>query len=130
MKLKTIGILGGVVILLGLAAFGTVSVTGIWPGYSEGQRTGKLNQFSEKGFMNVGKGELIVNQFGISGGNAGTTTEGNVWAFNVKDDELKTLFEQYLGQDIVVEYRQWWRSPAWMTTSYQATSVRLVDPSN
>ena len=77
------------IVLLVVAVIGIkIAFFGFWAGYSDGQRIGTLHQFTQKGVYRVGKGELLINDFGVSGGGKGATTVGNNWTFNVNDDEI------------------------------------------
>tara|TARA_B100000614_G_scaffold262909_1_gene300661 strand:+ start:166558 stop:167010 length:453 start_codon:yes stop_codon:yes gene_type:complete len=116
------------IVLLVVAVIGIkVAFFGVWAGYSDGQRVGTLHQFTQKGVYRIGKGELLINDFGVSGGGKGATTIGNNWTFNVSDDELIEACRNSIDKRIIVEYRQWWRSPWYMTTDYEVILIRDAD---
>ena len=76
--------------------------------YSEGIRTGDLQNFSQKGFVTKSwEGELVMEGTKISG-SGGSVRGGNVWAFSVTDAAVAKVIDGAMmtGAKVALRYCQ------------------------
>ena len=76
--------------------------------YSEGIRVGKIQKFSQKGYVNKSwEGELVMEGEKISGAQ-GRIRGGNVWAFSVLDPNVAQVINgaTMTGGSVALKYCQ------------------------
>jgi len=90
--------------------------------YSEGERAGYLQKFSEKGWVcKTYEGEIAM-----------TTVPGVapvLWDFTVWDDQIAGQFRNYMGKKVVVHYREYRYLPTtcFGETGYFVDRLTLVE---
>jgi hypothetical protein len=117
-------------IITGIIAFGLANVAGCMPNYSNGQRSGTITKFSEKGFvMKSWEGELLMGGVRqVTSGEGVTSSVANVFAFSVVDPAVISDIQVAADKGIPVTlvYREWAVAPWSIDTSYVITRVKQV----
>jgi len=114
-------LLGGIVLLLGLAVLYTWAVLSFT--YSDGERTGYILKFSRKGWIcKTWEGEMALVTL------PGTVAEK--FAFTVQDDDIAKRLGTDIGQRVSVHYeqRKWIPTSCFGDTEYFVTSVQVTAP--
>ncbi len=122
--LTIIGVIGSIMLSLIIVPLLIKSVDGLYPGYSEGQRTGYLTKISYKGVLwKTWEGELQIG----AGEQAALQTP---FAFSVTDPEVMNAIKANLGKRVTVEYREWLAMPYRVGSSgYEITKVTVQEDS-
>ena len=95
---KTLSIMSGLVLLIGVIFSAYVWITLSWS-YSTGERAGLMQKISRKGWLcKTWEGELLLTSM------PGAIPEK--FQFSVRDDELANQLMEYTGQKLVLTYAQ------------------------
>lgn len=93
-------------------------------GYSDGDRTGVITKFSNKGIMwKSWEGQLNL---GGMVKNSDDQMVPNVWEFTVTDEAIVPQVQaaQAAGHPVTLHYTQWLLNPVWIDSQYEITSVK------
>lgn len=87
--------------------------------YSDGERTGVVVKLSKKGWITSYEGEMHL------GHSAQATTGANAWQFSVQNPEVVRQLDTAVksGEVVRLRYREWWRKPFWIDTTYVVEGV-------
>lgn len=121
---KGISLLEFILVLAGIAILLCVpNCTGCKPDYSAGRRSGVVVKFSRRGVKYKSyEGTLHL-------GNSLTAMGAATWDFSVADTPENEALVQKLdaaqnsGVGVQITYRQWYWSPMWLETAYEAQTV-------
>ena len=127
-------IVGGVIILSLLWLICVAPITGVYYGYSTGERTGDIYKFSQKGmFWKSWEGEMYL-------GGVSTNANGNLqmerFNFSIpsrqekeKADLIKKIKECAINRktmECTIQYKQWLIAPIYQDTEYTVVGVKQI----
>ena len=109
-----------------------IPFTGINPNYSDGQRTGDIYKFSNKGvFWKSWEGEMYLGGV-VSNQNGGLQMEKFHFSIAGKDEGAKKDLIEKITKCVedrttkcTIKYKQWVSSPMRIDSSYEVTGVEM-----
>ena len=101
---------------------------GWFPGYSDGERTGEIFKFSQKGlFWKSWEGEMYMG--GVSQGENGLVLDKFYFSIAEEDTEMKKEIINDINDCAraraicTIQYRQWFKSPLYIGSAYEVVGV-------
>jgi hypothetical protein len=97
---------------------GMLSIEGLMPGYSTGEREGYLTKVSVKGFF------FKTNEAQIQVGTGNMAALQEPFAFSIPDEKLAIEANNLLGKRVRIRYSQWFVMPMTMgETPYECVEI-------
>lgn len=109
---KTGKVVGGVIILVILAALAGFLYFKFWWVFSDGTKTGELNSLTYTGYVfKTYEGEIILTGYGNK--NASGQVQSKNFKFSVQDPEVAEQLKSMTGMKVTVHYKEYKGSLPW-----------------
>ena len=109
---KTGKVIGGIVVLVILAALAGFLYFKFWWVFSDGTKTGELNSLTYTGYVfKTYEGEIILTGYGTK--NASGTVQSKNFKFSVANKEVAQKMSQMTGLRITVHYKEYKGALPW-----------------
>ena len=109
---KTGKVVGGIIILVILAALAGFLYFKFWWVFSDGTKTGELNSLTYTGYVfKTYEGEIILTGYGNK--NASGQVQSKNFKFSVQDPEVAEQLKSMTGMKVTVHYKEYKGSLPW-----------------
>lgn len=109
---KTGKVVGGIIILIILAALAGFLYFKFWWVFSDGTKTGELNSLTYTGYVfKTYEGEIILTGYGNK--NASGQVQSKNFKFSVQDPEVAEQLKSMTGMKVTVHYKEYKGSLPW-----------------
>lgn len=121
---KTGKVIGGIVVLVILAALAGFLYFKFWWVFSDGTKTGELNSLTYTGYVfKTYEGEIILTGYGNK--NASGQVQSKNFKFSVKDPAVADQLKEMTGMKVTVHYKEYKGALPWR--GYERAIVDKAD---